>query len=146
VVSAQARIGSDGDATDWVGVGCRYRNTSDGLLGYSLFYSPANNMYHLYRNDPGGPPVDFTGIGQALGALPDKAATHQLRITCSGGTISASVDGNQLTSAQDGTYKSGQATLRAGISSFTSYQTGQVIESYPGIVDARFSNFAIAQP
>jgi hypothetical protein len=146
VVSAKAHLTSNGDGTDWYGVGCRFRNTPSGLSGYYLFFPPTGNTYHLYRSDPGSPAYDFSGPLQSVNGVADKGATHQLQISCSGSTISASIDGNQVASVQDSTYQTGQAVLKAGIATFSNALSGQTVGSFPGVVDARFSSFTPTQP
>ena len=145
VVAADAHLTAAADSADWVGVGCRFRATPTGPNGYYLHFIPSSNAYHLYRLDA-GTQVDFTGLGQTLSITASQTGTHHLQISCSGSTITGSVDGVQIGSVQDSGYKTGTAVIRAGSASFTNAQTGVAVGSYAVIVDARFANLVLTQP
>jgi hypothetical protein len=147
-ISADARLVVDNNtASDAiVRLGCRYQGSASGYSGYGLSYSPSGNTWSLDRFDQG---VDqtLTGVQYLTGAafLYD---AHHLQLTCSGSSLSATIDGRQVGSVQDGTYKDGEAMV--GVGMFTRDQgflpfmpAGSL---YAGTLDVRFSNLSFSQP
>lgn len=124
-------------------VGCRYQPAGSSYNGYALSFAPSQNSWSLDRFDQGAV-ASLTGI-QYLNTAPTVADIHHLRLTCSGSTLSASVDGIQLTSVQDGAYQDGDPML--GVGTFT--REGALNPAggaYAGTLDARFSNLVLTAP
>jgi hypothetical protein len=129
---------------------CRRQASGNGFTGYRLQYSPQLNQYALFRGDGAGGHT-LTGVQPVPGAQ-DAWATHKLVLTCSGNTISVSIDGKMVTRVQDASYSSGEVAL--GVGNFTRENalgpdpTGFFGPgaAYPGVYDIRFSNLVLTQP
>jgi len=147
-VAADARLVVDNNtAHDAIlRLGCRYQTSGSAYTGYILSYSPSGNDFSLDRFDQG---VDetLTGVQYLTGAAFFRDP-HHLLLTCSGDTLSASIDGKQVGSVHDGAYADGEAMV--GVGMFTRDQgfvpptpAGSV---YPGPLDARFRDLSFSQP
>jgi len=146
-LSTDARLVVDnttaGDAV--IRLGCRVQTAGTGYSGYSLAFAPSTNAWSLDRFDL-GIDVPLSGIQYAPGA-PLLYDTHRLTLTCSGDTLSASIDGRMVGSLRDGAYPDGEAMVGAGM--FT--RSGGVLNVpdgsvFVGTVDARFGNLSFSQP
>jgi hypothetical protein len=128
-----ASLDRDSNPGQTVYVGCRFRIlTPRTLRGYVLQFTPALGRVALSRFD--GTTTATLSSSQLAGAA--SSAVHHLQVTCSGATITASIDGSQVASAQDSTYTSGYPLFGVSVLS----------NSLPGTIDARFSNLVLTQP
>ena len=91
---------------------CRRQTSGNGFTGYRLQYSPQLNQYALFRGDGAGG-YSLTGVQPVSGAQ-DAWGMHKLVLTCSGNTISVSIDGKMVTRVQDASYASGEVAIGAG--------------------------------
>jgi len=141
IVTADVHQGPTASGTVDAGVGCRVSGGSSPT-GYRFRYDFGQGFWLLQRLDPGN--AVRLGQGQMPGA-PIGSATHHLKLTCQGGTITAFVDGVQAGSAQDSSYPDGSAMLlaRAAGNDTAGAANGQ---GQPTKVDVRFDNFALTQP
>lgn len=143
-VGLDAHLASGSDAsTAWI-VGCRSRRAISTFTGYDLYFIPSDNTYGMIRRDA-DTSVSFTNP-QKLSGPPFQMGTHHLQLTCSGSTITGSIDGVQVSSVQDSTYPAGQAFLGAGLGSFIDTLQGTNFGGFQGNVDVRFSNLVLTQP
>lgn len=124
---------------------CRWQPSGSGFTGYRFQFSPVTNKWALYRGD-GNTGVSLTDV-QDFVTLASPATAHHLAMTCSGSTISVSVDGVKLGSWQDRSYASGQAAL--GVGNFTLDDTWGIYplhSAYAGTYDVRFSKLQLTRP
>jgi hypothetical protein len=129
---------------------CRRQSSGSGFTGYRLQYAPQLNQYALFRGD-GASGYTLTGV-QTVPGMQDAWGVHQLVLTCTGSTISVSIDGKMLARVQDVSYSSGQVALGAG--NFSRENAAGVDPTgmfgpgagYPGSYDVRFTNLVLTQP
>jgi hypothetical protein len=146
-VSVDARTPQSTNAAgdETVRLYCRRQASGNGFTGYRFQFSPITNGWGIFRGD-GNTGYSLSGVQYAPG-LPAPDGTHHLNLTCSGSTISASVDGRQVGTYQDPSYSSGQAAL--GVGNFTLDDQWKIIpphSAWPGSYDVRFSNLVLTQP
>jgi Domain of Unknown Function (DUF1080) len=129
-VAVDARV--DGDTTNTeVGVVCRWAaGNSPG--GYELDIFPGSGAISVTKLRA-GERSNFLLLDQNPAVNPGGQSNH-LELTCSGRTITASVNGTVVGSTEDPTFSKGSAGLSIARA------------ANPGTVSARFSNFVVTQP
>jgi hypothetical protein len=129
-VAADVRV--DGDTTNTeVGVVCRWAaGNSPG--GYELDIYPGSGAISLSKLRAGAR-SNFLLLDQNPNVNPGGQSNH-LELTCSGRTITASVNGVVVGTTDDPTFSRGSAGL----------SIARAVN--PGTVSARFSNFVVSQP
>ena len=133
IVDVDARIVGETEGRS-IEIGCRSQTTQRGENEYRLTVIPATTQFILWRED-NGTLVQLTDY-QASSAIQAGIATNHLQLICDGSTITVRVNGTQLASVQDSTYRSGHAFIRAGV----------LGTNLPATVDARFGNLVISKP
>lgn len=124
---------------------CRRQTSGAGFTGYRFQYSPLLNAFAVMRGD-GSSGVSLTDV-QYISGPPFAAQTHHLVLTCAGDSISASVDGRQVASVRDASYRDGSAAL--GVGNFTRVDLAGILgagAAYPGTYDARFGALVLSKP
>jgi len=111
---------------------CRLDSAGNG--GYFLDLDPSKGTVSLARAS-GVQTVQLVPPEPSSAIKRDNQSNH-LRLVCSGGTITGSVNGVQVATAQDTTYQTGRVGLFAGVYN----------DALPATVDARFRAFLITQP
>lgn len=91
---------------------CRQQSTPDASA-YRLFVSPAGQSFRLFRRD-GASSVDFAPL-QESPAIRGGNQTNRLELTCARNTISATINGVVVATAQDSAYGSGEWWLGTGV-------------------------------
>jgi hypothetical protein len=126
-IAVDAYLAGD-TAGRFVGVACRSSSAGD----YLLVVDPAQGRFALFRRDNESRValVDW----QQSAPVKRNNAVNRLELNCVGDTITAFVNGVQVATKQDSTYKSGAFWIGAG--SFT--------ES-PNTVEGRFDNLVVTQ-
>ncbi len=114
-----------------VSVGCRFRTDATGNYGYRLRVEPGTGLFRLVRED-GTRDTLLVNLRRST-AINRGLAVNRLELTCSGTTITGSINGVQVVNMQDSTYSSGPLTLGVGarMSGLTS--------------EARFDNLVVIQ-
>jgi hypothetical protein len=145
-LSVDVRALPDTDVSALIGLSCRRRGSGSSSTGYRMYLIPALNQWQLGRIDA-GKLVTLTNI-QVLASAPSSGIVRHLRLNCSGSTIAVSIDGNQVFSTQDATYRAGSLRLDAGIAGASvDGFTGVVTPGgYPGNVDFHLTNLVVGQP
>jgi len=138
-VAVDAHLMAGSDTNSAVGVGCRYAGTGNTTTGYRAHLTPTYNNWVIERIDQGN--SAYVAGPTNLNVPPVMTQTHHLVLTCSGTTISLSVDGKQVASAQDPTYTQGSVGIYARMSSNTAGTASDL-----GTIDARFDKFVLTQP
>jgi hypothetical protein len=129
-VAVDVRVDGDTSNTE-AGVVCRWASgNSPG--GYELDIYPGSGAISVSKLRA-GQRTNFLLLDQNPAVNPGGQSNH-LELTCSGKTITASVNGTVVGSTDDPTFSKGSA----GISIARAVN--------PGTVSARFSNFAVTQP
>jgi hypothetical protein len=144
-VDARATQGPNTAQDETVRLYCRRQSSGSGFTGYRFQFSPSSNGWGIYRGD-GNTGYTLSGVLYAPG-VPSSDGTHHLNLTCSGSTISASIDGKTVGTYQDRAYASGEAAL--GVGNFTLNDQWGIIplhSAWPGTYDVRFSNLVLKQP
>ena len=142
-VTVDAHLGPNGDVGAAYGLGCRVTGGSNST-GYIFRINTQFSTWVLTRLQSGGGVALGNGTDNAIATV-QPTAPHHLSLTCQGTTISASVDGAQVTSVQDTAYQHGNGALYAYSSQSTNSQ-GQNVGGFPTKVDVRYDNFVITQP
>jgi len=109
------------------GLICRYRN------GDFYFFVISNDGYYALGKFIGGQTVLLGQTQMQPTTFINKDAVNHLRADCVGNTLTFYINNNQVASAQDGDFASGDAGLLAGAF------------SQPG-VDVLFDHFVVTQP
>jgi hypothetical protein len=138
-VAVDAHLMAGSDTNSAIGVACRLSGTGSAMTGYRAHLTPTYNNWVVERIDPGNAP--YLAGPTNLNVAPVLTQTHHLVLTCSGTTISLSVDGKQVSSVQDPTYPQGSAAIYARMSSNTAGTASDL-----GTIDARFDKFVLTQP
>jgi hypothetical protein len=138
-VAVDAHLMAGSDTNSAVGVACRLSGSGSTTTGYRAHLTPTYNNWVVERIDPGNAP--YLAGPTNLNVAPVLTQTHHLVLTCSGTTISLSVDGKQVASVQDPAYPQGSAAIYARMSSNTAGTASDL-----GTIDARFDKFVLAQP
>lgn len=110
-----------------VALACRRSTGSGTPTQYRFTMLPDLGRYALSRFDAGGNVTLTSGTSAAIRAGNE---SNHVELTCAGGTITVSVNGDQVTAAQDVTYAEGELSL--GVSA----DTDQAAE-------ARFDNLVL---
>ena len=93
-------------------MGCRFTSTLGGNRGYRLRVEPARGVFRLVRED--GERDTFLQRDRASAAIRRGNESNRLELTCAGSTITASVNGTVVATAQDTTYRSGPLVFGVG--------------------------------
>jgi hypothetical protein len=123
-----------GDAANrYVFVQCRMEPDS-GATGYMLSVTPSAGGFNFVKFE-GGQSVPLGARGQQTSpAIKRGNATNRLELSCAGSTITATVNGTQIATAQDAAYKSGN--VRLGVGAFS---------PDTALAEARFANFVVTK-
>jgi hypothetical protein len=95
-----------------VSVGCRFSSDAGGNYGYRLRVEPGTGFFRLVRED-GMRDTLLVNMRRST-AINRGLAVNRLELTCSGTTITGSINGVQVVSMQDSTYRSGPLTIGVG--------------------------------
>jgi len=142
-IAVDAHLMSDADSGDSMGTACRITGNGSSLTGYRMYLAPANGEFNVQRID-NGKFIDLSGP-QSTGGAPMQFNTYHLQLTCSGTTVSATINGKQVYSTQDSAYTQGKVALLVHMFHRTNASTG-VTGSDLGKVDVHFDNFVLTQP
>jgi hypothetical protein len=108
-LSVDARLVDD-PAHRYVGLGCRYQGKNSN---YQFYVAPAAGQFSLSRWDNGTEAI-LAGW-QTSPAIRRGNESNRLELSCVQDAIAASVNGTQVVSMQDGTYRDGSAFLFVGV-------------------------------
>ena len=98
--------------------------------GSTFFVDPAAGSFRLFRRDGPVAAVDLAPLQQSAAIRPG-TAVNRLELSCAGSTISASINGVQVATAQDSAYRGGGMWFGTG----TAGSAGEV----------RFDNLVVTQ-
>ena len=131
-----------------IAVGCRAQGANSG---YRFLIVPASGVTLAVR---GGQPLAIMGllsIYQTSPAIHTGVEPNQLQLECHGSTIDASINGRQVASVHDYTFRSGQMWIEVGKMPspvpVLPGEAGQPPLSTPagGAVEGHFSNLVVTQ-
>jgi len=103
-IAIDAKV-SGGPDTAGPYVSCRRANNDNE--DYQLSVEPAHQRFRLYRYQGGGS-ANVTLVMQNSTAIRGKDEVNRLELTCAASTITAAINGTQVTSVQDATYTTGR--------------------------------------
>jgi hypothetical protein len=122
-----ATVGSFGDSTvavdarllgdptgKFVQMSCRRSGNPSTIGDYTLTVSPFDGSFDLRRFNPDGSHVDLAPQ-QPSTVIRLGNETNHIELTCAGSTIAASINGTQVASVTDDTYKAGATTVGTGV-------------------------------
>jgi len=118
-------------ANRYIAVGCR-RTANTGDM-YQLQIDPANGTFSLARWDRGK--ETFLRGWTPAASIHRSNETNSIQLLCIGKTISATINGTQVASLQDGAYQRGGDFIGAGV----------LTQNPPGTVEARFGHLVLTQ-
>lgn len=117
-----------GDVTGrYIAIACRFSPAGE----YQFAVDPGQGRFSLWRFDAGAEGVALVPV-QDHAAIRRGSAWNRLELSCSGSTISATINGVQVASIEDATHREGRLTLGVGTVGAAT-------------AEARFDNLAVVQ-
>jgi hypothetical protein len=127
-LAVDARIAGDADGR-LIMLGCR--ENDEGDREYRLMVDPADAVFILFRVD--GDSVKPLAQQVASPAIRRGTQSNRFELSCVGDTIAVRINGTQVASVKDGTYREGGMWIGAG-----TFRDGRTVE-------ARFDNLAVTR-